>query len=75
MIQGRTEPVATDPGLVDPIVERIKSRLGGHPRTQGAVLADLVAIFLAGHSVEAREEQWLIPVNEAKIPRAAAPAN
>jgi hypothetical protein len=39
-----------DLGLVDQLITRIKPILAGHsPDIQGAVLADLLAIWLAGH--------------------------
>jgi hypothetical protein len=45
---------ATD---VAPIVDRIKPLLAGHdPSLQGAILGDLVAMFLAGHPPGIREE-------------------
>jgi hypothetical protein len=38
---------------IGPIVERIRPLLAGHsPEVQGAVLADLLAIFLAAHGVD-----------------------
>jgi len=43
----------TDVQLVDALVEQIAPLLGGKPpEVQGAVLADLVAIWLAGHHVD-----------------------
>ena len=43
--------------LVYALVERIKPLLAGHaPEVQGAVLADLVAIWLAGHMIEGNAE-------------------
>ncbi len=70
-----------DPHDVEPIVERIRPLLAGHrPEIQGAVLADLLATWLAGHMGEGadrvREEllrmhiemvRKLIPVNETMI--------
>jgi len=63
------------PHEVDALVERIKLLLRGQgPELQGAALADLVAIFFAGHHPAMREEMighWLtamrglIPINEA----------
>ena len=42
--------------LVQEIVERIKPELAGRsPQIQGAVLCDLLAIFLAGHPSEPPE--------------------
>lgn len=42
----------TDASDVEPIVERIRPLLAGHPpMVQGAVLADLLAIWIAGHIV------------------------
>lgn len=59
------------------IAERVKPELAGkHPAIQGAVLADLLATWLAGHPSEVREEllqvhlanvRTLVPVNEAII--------
>lgn len=38
---------------VDILVDRIRPILAGHmPDIQGAVIADLLAIFLAGHTTE-----------------------
>lgn len=59
------------------IVDRIRPMLAGyHPAEQGAALADLLAIWLAGHPAEIREAllkmhvdkvRELVPVNvEAK---------
>ena len=46
-----------DPRTVAPIVDAIKLMLVGKPpEIQGAVLADLLAIFLAGHRSKLREE-------------------
>lgn len=40
----------TDARLVTRVVDRIKPHLGGLPaEVQGAVIADLLAIWLAGH--------------------------
>ncbi|NEI52669.1 hypothetical protein GR217_34185 [Rhizobium leguminosarum] len=59
---------------IEAIVEAIKPHLAGHPvELQGAVIADLMAIFLAGMAPELREEaiefhvdlvRQLIPVEE-----------
>jgi hypothetical protein len=67
----------TDPRRVGPIVDAIRPLLAGKdPAIQGAVLADLLAIFLAGHHPELREDilelhidavRELIPVNEAAL--------
>ena len=47
---------ASDPTLVREIVERIRPILAGHhPAVQGAVVADLLAIWLAGHQADLRE--------------------
>ena len=47
---------AFDPTLVTEIVERIRPILGGHhAAVQGAVVADLLAIWLAGHQADLRE--------------------
>jgi len=63
------------PHEVDELVERIRLLLRGQgPDLQGAALADLVAMFFAGHHPAMREEMighWLthmrdlIPINEA----------
>jgi hypothetical protein len=62
---------------VPALVERISPLLAGRdPGVQGGALADLVAMYFAGHMAEIREEiiaLWieamrkLIPVNEAII--------
>lgn len=50
------------------ISERIKPLLAGHgPDMQGAVLADLVSIWLAGHPAAMREivlREWLTAVRQ-----------
>jgi hypothetical protein len=52
---------ATD---VAPIVDRIKPLLAGHdPSLQGAILGDLVAIFLAGHAPALREEMLQVHID------------
>jgi hypothetical protein len=58
------------------IVERIKPLLAGHaPERQGAGLADLLSIWLAGHPAFLREEllimhieqgRKLVPISEAE---------
>jgi hypothetical protein len=63
------------PHEVDELVDRIRLLLRGQgPDLQGAALADLVAMFFAGHHPAMREEMighWtdamrgLIPINEA----------
>jgi hypothetical protein len=65
------------PEQVDALVEQIKRLLQGKgPDLQGAALADLVALFFAGHHPALRHEvielwvqcmQDLIPVNEEQI--------
>ncbi len=60
---------------IEAIVEQIKPILGGlHPGLQGAVLAELLAMWLAGHVAEVRESlldvhvrtvRELIPPNAA----------
>ncbi|WP_245498854.1 hypothetical protein [Rhizobium ruizarguesonis] len=60
---------------IEAIVEAIKPHLAGHPaELQGAAIADLMAIFLAGMAPEMREEaiefhvdlvRQLIPVEES----------
>lgn len=78
------DPTVIDPTVIDRIVESIRPMLAGHPpQVQSAVIADLLAIFLAGHfaptpvkTAAAREMmlgiildlvRQLIPVNEATI--------
>lgn len=71
--------IEPDPARVDALVERIRPILAGnHPAVQGAVLADLLAIWLAGHPAELRHElltmhdatvRKLIPVNVEAITR------
>jgi hypothetical protein len=66
-----------DPVLVAEIVDGIRPLLGGqHPAVQGAVIADLLAIWLAGHDHDIREAlldshlghvRELIPVNVAMM--------
>jgi hypothetical protein len=66
-----------EPRHVDRIVNRIRPLLAGKPpELQGAVLADLLAMFLAGHHPGLREEilqlhikavRDLIGPNEAEI--------
>ena len=65
---------ATKPEDLAPIVDKIRPLLAGKPpELQGAVLADLVAMFIAGHAPPLRDEIFemhvdlvreLIPVNE-----------
>jgi len=44
---------ATDPRDIEKLVERIRPLLSGRsPQTQGAALADLLAMWLAGHIVQ-----------------------
>lgn len=46
-----------DPQHVDELAQQCHPILAGeHPATQGAVLADLLAIWLAGHPADARAE-------------------
>lgn len=59
------------------IEDAIKPLLTGHPPPlQGAILADLLALYLAGHAPDLREDilqitintiRRLIPVNEANL--------
>jgi hypothetical protein len=68
---------AFDPTLVTEVVDRIRPILGGHhPAVQGAVVADLVAIWLAGHQADLREAlldshidtvRQLVPANVAAM--------
>lgn len=68
-----------DPARVTDLVERMRPILAGnHPAVQGAVLADLVAIWLAGHPAELRGELFtlhivkaleLVPINVAALTR------
>lgn len=47
----------TTPEQVEPIVESIRPLLAGNPpELQGAVLADLLAFWLAGYQVEGDED-------------------
>ncbi len=67
----------TDPNLALALSARIKPLLAGHPpEVQGAALADLLSIWLAGHHPCARKELAvlhleyvikLVPVSEAQI--------
>jgi len=69
--------ITPDPKLVGEIVERIRPLLAGyHPAVQGAVCADLLAIWLAGHEHALREAlltahivsvRELVPVNVAAM--------
>ena len=65
------------PKLVERLSKRIRPLLAGHsPEIQGAVLADLVSLFIAGHHPAMREEilalhteavRKLIPETEKEI--------
>jgi len=69
--------------MAEALSNRIKPLLAGHaPELQGAVLADLVSLFFAGHHPAMREEQieiWiaamreLIPHSEAELFRHGKP--
>lgn len=49
------------------IVERIKPLLAGHPpEMQGAVLANLLSIWLAGHAPQIREQVLAFHVEGAR---------
>lgn len=49
--------MSIDTQLINPLVDRISVILAGHlPEIQGAVLADCLAIWLAGHHVEGDED-------------------
>lgn len=67
-----------NPGAVAlTLSQRIKPLLAGHPQMiQGATLADLVSIFIAGHRPDLREDalnhfievmRKLVPVSEVEI--------
>jgi hypothetical protein len=66
-----------DPKVVAEIVERIRPLLGGHhPAVQSSVIADLLAMWLAGHEHDIREAlldshiglvRELVPVNVAAM--------
>jgi hypothetical protein len=66
-----------DPHNVEAVVEQIRAILSGKPpELQGAALADLLAIFLAGHHPKLRDEilrlhietvRNLIPINEREL--------
>lgn len=66
-----------DQKLVGEIVERIRPLLAGHhPAVQSAVVADLLAMWLAGHEHDIREAlldshlglvRELVPVNVAAM--------
>jgi hypothetical protein len=80
----REEIVERDDGVID-LVEQVSRKIqndlhGLGPQAQGAILAELFALYLAGHmgpgAKEVREgiiETWLdtvrklVPVNEAQI--------
>jgi hypothetical protein len=65
------------PKLVERVSKRIRPLLAGHtPQVQGAVLADLVSVFIAGHHPAMREEvlamhldlvRKLVPETEKEI--------
>jgi hypothetical protein len=58
-----TEP---DPARVFELVDRIRPILAGnHPAVQGAVLADLLAMWLAGHPAELREALLALQIDKA----------
>jgi len=69
--------MTANPEHVDALVDEIKPILAGHaPNLVGAVLADLLAIFMAGLHPALREEilemhiksvRGLIPINEARM--------
>jgi hypothetical protein len=62
-----------DPARVFDLVERIRPILAGnHPAVQGAAMADLVAIWLAGHPAEFREQLLALHVDKV---RALVPPN
>lgn len=61
------------PGQAMAVVEQIKSHLAGQgPAVQGAALADLLAIWLAGHPPEMRDR--LLDMHIAKV-RELIPVN
>ena len=67
----------SDPEQVERIAARIKPLLAGHPpEVQGAALADLLSLFIAGHHPAIRDEMLalhfqavrdLIPVSEMEM--------
>lgn len=64
-----------DPSAIEPLVQAIRPLLAGkHAAVQGATLADLLAIWLAGHPPEVREEMLAMHVAEVRnlIPPNAA---
>src|SRR5262245_21904161 len=73
--RAREEAAMIEVGQVAPVVEAIKPHLAGRPPAiQGAALADLLAIWLAGHPAEVREAllaehistvRELVPINAA----------
>jgi len=55
-----------DPARVFELVDRIRPILAGnHPAVQGAVLADLLALWLAGHPAEFREALMALHIDKA----------
>jgi hypothetical protein len=55
-----------DPARVFELIDRIRPILAGnHPAVQGAVLADLLAMWLAGHPAELREALLALHVDKA----------
>lgn len=59
--------MTVDPHDVAPIVKQIRLLLGGKPpELQGAVLADLLAIFLAGHHPLMRDEIFRLHIEAVR---------
>jgi hypothetical protein len=57
---------------VQQIVDAIKPLLGGHPpEMQGAVIADLLAIWLASHAPELRETALTFHIDMVRLLTAA----
>jgi hypothetical protein len=57
----------TNANVVENIVEQIKPLLAGQePNVQGAVLADLLAMWLAGHAPQMREELFAFHVEQVR---------
>lgn len=56
-----------DPEAVQRIVEQVRPLLAGRgPQVQGAVCADLLALWLAGHPEEVREQLLQLTVTTVR---------
>jgi hypothetical protein len=66
-----------DPSDVEAIVEQIRPLLAGHDAAiQGAVLADLLAMWLAGHVGESAEQaREILLHNNIEMVRKLIPVN